>query len=151
MYKPVSGFDLQKYLGTWYEIARMPASFEMDLVAVTATYSLQDDGMVKVVNQGHKKALEGKKSIATGKAKFAGAKDIGHLKVSFFLWFYADYIIVNLDKDNYQYALVASSPKYLWILSRKPALDKGILDTLLDHAKSLGYDTSKLIMTPQEK
>jgi apolipoprotein D and lipocalin family protein len=149
MYTPVDSFELSKYLGTWYEIARMPAPFEKDLVAVTATYSLKPNGMVNVLNQGHKKTIDGEKSVANGKAKFAGDPSRGHLKVSFFWIFYGDYIIVDLDKDNYQYALVLSPPKYAWILCRKPMLDKIVLERLIEKAKGLGHDTSKLIMVPQ--
>jgi apolipoprotein D and lipocalin family protein len=149
MFTPVDSFDLAKYLGTWYEIARMPAPFEKDLVGVTATYSLKPNGMVNVLNQGHKKTIDGEKSVANGKAKFAGDTSKGHLKVSFFWIFYGDYIIVDLDKDNYQYALVLSPPSYAWILCRNPTLDKAVLDRLIEKAKGMGYDTSKLIMVPQ--
>jgi apolipoprotein D and lipocalin family protein len=146
---PVTGFSLEKYLGTWYEVARMPFSFEKDLGNVTATYSLRDDGKVSVVNRGVKP--NGKESVARGKAKFAGAQDIGRLKVAFFLWFYADYTIVELD-SAYQYAMVASSPpKYLWILSRKPQLDSVVIKQLVNSAAALGYDTTKLIMTPHKQ
>jgi lipocalin len=149
MFTPVDSFELSKYLGTWYEIARMPAPFEKDLVGVTATYSMRDDGKVNVLNQGYKNSKDGKKSVALGKAKFAGDPTKGHLKVSFFLFFYGDYIIIDLDKDNYQYALVLSPPSYAWILCRNPTLDKAVIDRLIQKAKGLGYDTSKLIMVPQ--
>jgi apolipoprotein D and lipocalin family protein len=149
MFTPVDSFELAKYLGTWYEIARMPAPFEKALVGVTATYSMRTDGKVSVLNQGYKNTKDGKKSIARGKAKFAGDLAKGHLKVSFFWIFYGDYIIVDLDRENYRYALVVSPPKYAWILSRKPMLDKAILDRLIEKVKGLGYDTSKLIMVPQ--
>jgi len=149
MITPVDGFDLEKYLGTWYEIARMPAPFEKGLVAVTATYGLKENGMVSVVNQGHKKTVDGKISIARGKAKFAGEPSKGHLRVSFFWIFFGDYIIVDLDKANYQHALVCSPPKYAWILCRAPRLDKAILDKLIDKLKTLGYDTLRLIAVPQ--
>jgi Bacterial lipocalin len=150
-FTPVNGFELSKYLGTWYEIARMPVSFERDLVAVTATYGLQKDGKVSVLNQGHKNTVQGTIKKACGKAKFAGKPDVGHLKVSFFGPFYADYIIVALDQKEYQYALVLSKGfKYLWILSRTPRLDASILNGLLDKAKALGFDVQKLYMVPQE-
>jgi apolipoprotein D and lipocalin family protein len=145
-FTPVKSFSLEKYLGTWYEIARMPFSFEKDLCRVTATYTLRDDGKVSVVNRGVKP--DGKESVARGKAKFGSGKDTGYLRVSFFLWFYADYIITELD-PAYQYALVASPPKYFWILSRKPQLDSTVMQRLISTAGTLGYDTSKVIMTPQ--
>lgn len=148
---PVNGFQLGKYLGTWFEIARMPVSFERDLVGVTATYDLQKDGKVGVLNQGRKKTLQGKIKTAHGKAKFAGKPDVGHLRVSFFGPFYADYIIVSLDQQAYQYAMVVSEGyKYLWILSRTPRIDASILNGLLDTAKALGFDVQKLYMVPQE-
>ncbi len=149
MITPVDGFDLSRYLGTWYEIARMPAPFEKALVGVTATYSVRADGKVRVLNQGRKKTLDGKKSVALGKAKFAGDPAKGHLKVSFFWIFYADYVVVALDKERYDYALVVSSKSYMWILSRKSTLDASIVTRLIDRAKELGIDTSKLIRTPQ--
>jgi apolipoprotein D and lipocalin family protein len=150
-FTPVSGFELSKYLGVWYEIARMPVSFERDLVAVTATYGLQKNGTVSVLNQGHKNIVQGKLKKARGKAKFAGNTDVGHLKVSFFWPFYADYIIVALDQKDYQYAMVVNEGfKYLWILSRTPRLDASILNGLLDKAKALGFDVQKLLIVPQE-
>jgi apolipoprotein D and lipocalin family protein len=148
-FTPIKGFALDKYLGTWYEIARMPASFEKDLVNVTATYELRKDGKVDVINQGYKKTKKGKHKIAYGKAKFAGNPDVGHLRVSFFWPFYADYVVVALD-SNYQFAMVTSdSHKYLWILSRTPKLDQAILDNLLAKAKELGFDMQKLITVEQ--
>jgi apolipoprotein D and lipocalin family protein len=149
-FTPVGGFELSKYLGTWYEIARMPVSFERDLVGVTATYGLRKDGKVSVLNQGHKKTLHGTIKTAHGKARFAGKTDIGHLKVSFFGPFYADYIVTVLD-SNYQYAMVVGdSYKYLWILSRTPKLDAAILNGLLEKATELGFDAQELYMVPQE-
>lgn len=148
---PVTGFEPDRYLGTWYEIARLPNSFEKDLVGVTATYSIKDNGMFKVVNAGYKNTLDGKYKTANGKAKFAGDKSTGHLKVSFFLFFYGDYIILDLDKENYQWALVGgSTSNYLWILSREPRLDEGIYKELLAEAGSRGYDLSLLEKVPQK-
>jgi apolipoprotein D and lipocalin family protein len=148
-YQPVSGFELNRYLGKWYEIARLPFKYEKDLVNVTATYSLRKDGKVKVVNEGYKGTKDGKHKVATGKAKFGKSTDQGYLRVSFFWIFYGDYIIVDID-ENYTYALVASSPKYLWILSREPKMEKVILDSLIEKAQKLGFDTSRLYFTPQE-
>lgn len=146
---PVSGFDLDRYLGRWYEIVRLPAPFEKDLVNVTATYSLRPDGKVKVLNEGYKKTKTGKHKQAEGKAKLARTPDIGHLKVSFFGPFYADYKIIVLDPD-YRFAMVASGHKYLWILAREPKLEKGVLDDLVDKARELGFETDKFIYTPQD-
>jgi apolipoprotein D and lipocalin family protein len=150
VFTPVSGFSLEKYLGTWYEVVRMPVSFEKDLIKVTATYELLTNGKVSVLNQGIKKAT-GKNQTAHGKAKFAARPDVGHLKVSFFGPFYADYLIVALDTASYKYAMVVSKGfKYLWVLSRTPKLDPTVLDGLLARAKDLGFDLSKLIMVEQD-
>ena len=146
--EPVTNFILDKYLGEWFEIARLPASFEKNLINVTATYSLMKNDKVKVENKGiNNKTF--KKNTAIGKAKFAKNQDVGHLKVSFFGPFYADYIIIDLDSD-YKYALVASSFKYLWILSRTPKLDKETMDKLIEKAKNIGFETDNLFFTPQD-
>ena len=111
---PVASFDLSKYLGTWYELARFDHSFERGMDNVTAEYYLRDDGKVDVFNSGWKNGVF---KTANGKAKQPDPKtDPAHLRVSFFLFFYSDYNVLMLD-DNYQVALVGSkSPDYLWIL-----------------------------------
>lgn len=148
--KTVENFELQKYLGKWYEIARFDHSFEKGLVGVTATYTLEQKGFVKVLNEGYKNTLDGKHSIAVGKAKIPDKSCPSKLKVSFFLFFYADYNILELDKD-YQWAIVGSnSDNYLWILSRTPHLDNTTYQMLLDKAKSHGYDLTKLIKVEQK-
>ena len=144
----IKEFDLQRYLGTWYEIARFDHRFERGLVGVTATYSLRDDGKIKVLNQGYKNSLDGKLDVATGKAKTT--HEPGKLKVSFFWIFYADYFIMELD-ENYQWALIgSSSDNYLWILSRTPKLEEETVTHILKKAHSRGYDTSKLIWVEQK-
>jgi len=149
-FPPVEGFELQRYLGTWYEIARMPNWFERDLVNVTATYSPRDDGKITVLNQGYKPGQDGKRKQARGRAKFAGDPATGHLKVSFFGPFYANYIIIDLDKADYQYALVAGSKhKFLWILSRTPQMDEALYNRLVAYATELGFDPEKLYKVPQ--
>ncbi len=147
--EPVRNFEIEKYLGKWYEIARLPNWFEKDLIRVAATYEFLSNGMVKVTNEGYNTRKK-KYSKATGKAKFAGVENIGHLKVSFLRPFYADYKIIDLDKEGYRYALVASSSNYLWILSRSPQLDNEIIDMLISKAGALGFDVGKLYFTPQE-
>lgn len=143
--QPVDNFELQRYLGTWYEIARLDHSFERDLQQVTATYSMRDDGGVKVINKGFNPD-KNKWKQAEGKAFFVGEPDIGQLKVSFFGPFYGGYNIIELDKDNYQYSLVCGpNLSYLWILARTPDLDKVIVDKLVAKAKSLGFATDQLI------
>jgi apolipoprotein D and lipocalin family protein len=144
----VKELDLQRYLGTWYEIARFDHRFERGLVGVIATYSMREDGKIRVLNQGYKNTLDGTLSIAEGKAKLTGKP--GKLKVSFFWIFYADYLVMELD-ENYQWALIGStSDKYLWILSRTSKLDESTKNLILEKARNRGYDTSKLIWVEQK-
>lgn len=142
---PVTGFELPRYLGTWHEIARLDHSFERGLTNVTAVYSMREDGGVKVVNRGYKTAT-GEWKEAAGRAYFTGAQSVGQLKVSFFRPFYGGYNIVELDRDGYNYALVAGpSTKYLWILARTPELAPAIVKRLAARARELGYNTDDLI------
>lgn len=146
-----SALDVKKYMGLWYEIARYDHWFERGLVGVTAHYSLNADGTIKVINSGYKQTLNGNKKTAVGHAKMPDKNIPRHLRVSFFLWFYSDYNILELDQENYNYVLVgSSSDKYLWILSRTPTISPEKLDHLLELAQKRGYDTNKLIMTPQK-
>ena len=141
--------ELKKFLGVWYEIARFPHSFERDLVGVTATYSLKKNGNIQVINQGYKNTLDGKLKRAKAFAKIPNPSEPGRLKVYFFWPFGADYLILDLDKE-YRWALVgSSSPSYLWILSRTPQMDDGLYESIVEKAKSLGYDTSRLELVPQ--
>lgn len=143
--KPVDGFNVEKYLGKWYEIARLDHSFERGLTRVTADYRLRDDGGVGVLNRGYS-AKDDLWKEAEGKAYFVRGSDHGYLKVSFFGPFYGAYIVFELDHENYQYALVCGPGKsYLWILGRKPNLDQHIKDILIAKATAAGFDTSKLI------
>ena len=146
----VKELDLNRYLGTWYEIARFPHSFEKNLVGVTATYSLREDGKIEVLNQGFKNTLDGEKSRAVGKAKIPNKLEPGKLKVSFFWIFYADYYVLELD-ENYQYAMIgSSSDKYFWILNRTPKMDPVIYEMLLGKARKRGYNLAKLEKVPQK-
>ena len=142
---PVTGFESERYLGTWYEIARFDHSFEEGLSRVTATYSKREDGGIRVLNKGYD-AATGEWDEAEGKAYFVSDETTGHLKVSFFGPFYTSYVIAELDKDNYQYSLVTGPDRsYLWILARQPTLSQDVLDELLSKAKSLGYATDEFI------
>lgn len=148
-YSVVKELDLQRYLGVWYEIARFPHSFENGLQGVTATYSLRDDGLIRVENKGYKNTLDGKMSVSVGKAKLRSENEPARFKVSFFWFFYAPYDVMELDPD-YQWALVGSaSPNYLWILSRNPHMDEGLYQSIVQKAKDRGFDTSKLIRVQQ--
>jgi apolipoprotein D and lipocalin family protein len=143
--KPISGFELNRYLGTWHEIARLDHSFERGLSQVSAEYSLRDDGGVKVINSGYD-AEDKQRRSAEGKAYFLETPDIGRLKVSFFGPFYGGYNIIALDKTAYQYVMIAgNSTDYLWILARTPKLDKAILHDLVHQAQTLGFPTQDLI------
>jgi len=147
----VTCFDINKYLGTWYEIARFNHKFERGLIGVTATYSYRKDGKIKVENSGFKGSLGGEKSYATGKAKITNSNFPSKLKVSFFLFFYADYFILELDK-NYKWAVVgSSSDNYLWILSRTPQMKESLYNKIILKIKERGYDTKKLIRIEQKK
>ena len=146
----VNVVDLNRYQGTWYEIARLPNRFEKDLECVTATYTLNTDGTIKVLNQGINLANEMQKETATGKAKVPDTQHPGRLKVSFFGPFYGDYYIIDLD-TNYQYALVGDpSRKYLWILSRTTNLEKDTYNSLLTKAEELGFAIEQLHLTRQD-
>ena len=142
---PVTGFDINQYLGTWYEIARLDHSFERGLERVTAEYSLRDDGGIKVVNRGFDpEKNRWKESI--GKAYFLDDSNLGRLKVSFWGPFYSSYNIIDLDKNNYSYSLVCGPNKsYLWILAREPHMEKSLKSELINRAKALGFETDKMI------
>jgi apolipoprotein D and lipocalin family protein len=142
---PVQGFEPSRYLGAWYEIARLDHSFERGLTRVTATYSLREDGGIKVVNRGFD-ARKQEWREAIGKAYFVESPDIGRLKVSFFGPFYGGYNIIDLDKENYSYALVTGPTRsYLWILARDKNLKPSVLNGLVEKAKALGFATDRLI------
>jgi len=147
-YKAVTGFELDKYLGTWYEIARLDHSFERGLDKVYAEYSLLEDGGLKVVNHGFDTKKQ-KWNEAFGKAYFVETPDVGRLKVSFYGPFYGAYTIVELDKTSYSYALVTGGDDYLWILSRTPQMSYIVKQQLIAKAKALGFETDKLIYPNQ--
>jgi len=145
----VDRVDLERYLGTWYEIASYPAWFAKNCTGVTAEYSWRDDGKIQVVNRCFKGALDGKLKEARGRAKLADTTTNAKLKVSFFGPFWGDYWILDLDPD-YTWAVVGEPKrKYLWVLSRTPALDPQTLDGILSRLPAQGYDTDKLQWTPQ--
>jgi apolipoprotein D and lipocalin family protein len=147
---PVQEFDIDRYLGTWYEIARLDHSFERGLDQVTAQYSLRDDGGVTVINRGYSQQEKEWKE-ARGRAYFVHASDEGYFKVSFFGPFYGSYIIFELDKKDYQYAFVAGpDTSYLWFLSRTPKVDQALVDHFIQRAQSLGFDTDALIFPAQQ-
>lgn len=141
--EPVTDFQADKYLGKWYEIARIDNRFEKNMINVTADYSLRDDGGIKVVNRGFDTSSQ-KWAESVGKAFFVKSPDIGALKVSFFGPFYGGYNIVKLDKD-YQTVLIAGSNKeYLWILSRNACISDETKQAYVKKAAEIGYDTALL-------
>jgi apolipoprotein D and lipocalin family protein len=145
----IKNFNLNRYLGTWYETARLPHSFENGLDRVTATYTLRDDGMIGVLNKGFNTST-GEWKEAIGKARFKDTTSGALLEVSFFWIFYADYKVIELDTVNYSYAMITSnSKKYLWILSRIPNLDAAIYDTLIRKAGEWGFTISAIYKVPQ--
>ncbi|MEJ7806151.1 MAG: lipocalin family protein [Telluria sp.] len=147
---PVSNFDGARYLGKWYEIARLDHSFERGLTQVTAQYSQRDDGGIRVINRGFN-AAKGAWKEAEGKAYFVDQPDAGYLKVSFFGPFYGAYVVFDLDQQHYRHAMISGpNTSYLWILSRTPTLDATTTKRLVDKAQALGFDTSKLVYVDQQ-
>jgi len=143
--EPVSDFELKRYLGQWYEIARLDHSFERGLSNTTANYRLRPDGGVDVVNRGYDKE-RGTWREARGKAYPVGDSTVGRLKVSFFGPFYGSYNIIALDRNHYSYSVVCGpNRRYLWILARTPELDSETLQPLVKQAKLLGFSTDQLI------
>ena len=140
----VRPFNKERYLGKWYEIARIDFKYERDLNNTTAEYSLNDNGTIKVDNQGYN-TKKGEWEQAIGKAKFVGEENIAMLKVSFFGPFYGGYNVIAID-DEYRYALIAgASLKYLWILSRETNIPAEIKDKYLKIAEKIGYKTTDLL------
>jgi len=147
---PVTGFQLDRYLGTWYEVARLDHSFERGLSQVSADYSMREDGGVRVVNRGYL-ASENRWKEAVGRAYFVNGPDQGYLKVSFFGPFFGSYVIVELDRENYQYSLISGPDRsYLWLLSRTRQLKPEVRDMLVAKAASLGFPTDQLIFVAQQ-
>jgi len=145
---PVTNFEAEKYLGKWYEIARIDSRFEKGLSKVTAEYTRRDDGGIKVVNRGYK-AKDGKWKDAVGKAYFVDGADTGHLKVSFFGPIYGPYVVFDLD-ENYQYSFVTNhNKKYLWLLARNPQIPQSIKDRFEQKVKDMSFRTDKLIWVDQ--
>jgi apolipoprotein D and lipocalin family protein len=147
--KTVPAVDLNKYLGLWYEIAAIPTAFEKDCVGVTATYTMRPDGKIRVFNHCWKKTLDGQEAKIEGRAWLPDPKDTAKLKVSFFLWFAADYWIIELGKE-YEYAVVGNPGRdYLWILSRAPQMNETLYQALLQRIAGHGYDVQRLHKTLQ--
>lgn len=147
---PVTGFDVQRYAGRWYEIARLDHSFERGLTDVSAHYRLRTDGSVEVINRGFDPSADRWRQ-ATGRALFIGASDVGSLKVSFFGPFFGGYHVVELD-PQYRWSLVSGPDRsYLWILARERTLPAQVREALVARARALGFDTTQLVWVAQTR
>lgn len=147
--QPVNGLEIDRYLGTWYEIARLDHSFEEGLSRVTAEYEVQDDGSISVANRGYNEEKR-EWSVANGRAVFVGDSDTGHLKVSFFGPFYASYVVFELDKSGYDYAYITGYDRdYLWFLSRTPEVSDAAMAAFRERARAEGFDLDELIEVDQ--
>jgi apolipoprotein D and lipocalin family protein len=141
--------DLQRYLGTWYEIAAFPQSFQRDCTASTATYSLRADGDIDVVNRCRKFKVDGEVDEARGRARVVDKVSNAKLEVSFFRPFWGDYWVIQLG-DSYDYAVVGHPERdYLWILARAPTLPPEVYAAILAQLQTQGYDTKRLVVTQQ--
>ena len=142
--------SMSRYLGKWYEIARLDHSFERGLSQVSAEYTLRDDGGINVVNRGFSVEKNEWKE-AKGRGYYVGDPKTGHFKVSFFRPFYGAYIIFELDKNGYQYAFISGGNKsYLWLLSRTPKISDVLIQRFILQAKNRGFDTDKLVYVEQK-
>jgi apolipoprotein D and lipocalin family protein len=148
---PVQQFELNRYLGKWYEVARLDHSFERGLSNVSAEYSMRKDGGVAVLNRGY--SLKDKQwKEAEGKAYFVEQADQGYLKVSFFGPFYGSYVIFELEQEGYQYAFVSGpNLSYLWLLSRTPTVPQSVKEQFRTQSKALGFNIEELIYVPQDQ
>lgn len=146
---PVNNFELDAYLGTWHEVARLDHRFERNLQQVTATYALRDDGGVSVLNRGWNSRSE-QWEQAQGRAYFVGDSSVGHLKVSFFGPFYGSYVVFEKDARSAEYAFVSGpNHSYLWLLSRTPQVSVVTAARFQSEAKRLGFPVNELIWLNQ--
>ncbi|MEH6650574.1 MAG: lipocalin family protein [Motiliproteus sp.] len=148
--RPVSGFELNNYLGKWYEIARLDHSFERGLSQVTAEYRLKSDGGVSVLNRGFS-VEDNEWQEAEGKAYFVESDTEGYLKVSFFGPFYGSYVIFELDRENYQYAFISGpNSDYLWLLSRTATVEPEVIEKFVAMSEERGFKTENVIYVQQK-
>lgn len=144
---PVTSFQIERYLGKWYEIARLDHRFERGLTQISAEYSMRQDGGLKVLNRGYSNEKQ-EWSEAEGRGYFVQSPNEAYLKVSFFGPFFGSYIVFELDTVNYQYALISGPDKsYFWLLARTPTIDDNLKKKLIAKAAALGFDTTKLIFS----
>ena len=144
---PVTSFQIERYLGKWYEIARLDHRFERGLTQISAEYSMRPDGGLIVLNRGYSNEKQ-EWSEAEGRGYFVQSPNEAYLKVSFFGPFFGSYIVFELDTVNYQYALISGPDKsYFWLLARTPTIDDNLKKKLIAKAAALGFDTTKLIFS----
>ena len=147
--QPVADFQLDRYLGKWYEIARLDHSFERGMHSVTAEYSMREDGGVRVLNRGFQEE-DGEWREAEGRAYFVGREDQGHLKVSFFGPFYGSYVVFELEQAGYEYAFISGpDTSYLWLLAREPSVSDELKERFVARARASGFDVTNLIWVDQ--
>ncbi len=145
----VAHVDLSRYLGSWYEIASFPQSFQRGCTATTATYTLRNDGDIDVLNRCRKGSIDGEENSALGRARVVDRATNAKLEVSFFRPFWGDYWIIDLS-DDYSYAVVGHPGRdYLWILSRTPTMAAATYESLITRLQAHGYETSRLVRTLQ--
>jgi apolipoprotein D and lipocalin family protein len=145
----VAHVDLSRYVGTWYEIANFPQSFQRGCTATTATYTLRADGDIDVLNRCRKGSLDGKEKSALGRARVLDRATNAKLEVSFFRPFWGDYWVIDLA-DDYSYAVVGHAGRdYLWILARTPTMAEATFQGIVERLKLHGYETSRLVRTLQ--
>lgn len=145
----VPSVDLSRYLGTWYEIASFPQSFQRGCTATTATYSLREDGDIDVLNRCRKDRVDGEERSAKGRARVVDRATNAKLEVSFFRPFWGDYWVIDLA-DDYSYAVVGHPGRdYLWILARSPTLSGAVYDRVVGNLEAKGYETARLVRTAQ--
>lgn len=148
--RTVTHVDLTRYVGTWYEIASYPQRFQKGCTATTAIYTLREDGKIQVVNRCNRDSLDGRETVARGRARVIDRETNAKLKVTFFWPFWGDYWIIDLGRD-YEYAVVGHPKrKYLWILSRTPFMDTTVYEGIIERLRGQGYDTTRLVRTLQE-
>lgn len=147
--EPVKQFEADRFLGVWYEIARLDHSFERNLVNVTAEYSRRDDGAVRVFNRGFDTKDDDWSEIE-GVARFVGSESEGYLKVSFFGPFYSSYVVFDIDREAYRYAFISGfSHNYLWLLSREPTVPDEVKDRFVREARERGFAVDDVIWVEQ--
>jgi apolipoprotein D and lipocalin family protein len=147
--RTVPHVDLERYVGTWYDIASFPQRFQRGCTGTTATYTIQGDGKIEVLNRCRNDSLSGRERLARGRARVVDRSTNAKLKVSFFRPFWGDYWIIDLG-PNYEYAVVGHpSRDYLWILSRTPTMDSAVYEGILGRLREQGYEVERLNRTLQ--